>query len=58
MNQIRINLNAIPDHQRTARLTVVCTRCGKPVRRVHGGWDCGTPHKPGSAQMMYKKILE
>lgn len=54
MNQIRINLNAIPDVLRTARLAVVCTSCSKEIRRG----DCGTPHKPGSAQMMYKRILE
>lgn len=56
MNQIRLNVypNYVVDCPPRMRVGVVCTKCGREIRRG----DCGTPHRPGSAQMMYKRILE
>lgn len=51
MNQIVINQRPVGYPLRT-RLAVVCTRCEREV--VRG--DCGTRHRAGSAQMMYKRV--
>lgn len=52
MNQIRILTERPIDPRPLARIAVVCTKCGKEIRRG----DCGTPHKPGSAQMQYRRM--
>lgn len=51
MQQLILRTRPVSEPLRT-RLAIVCSLCSREIIRG----DCGTPHRLGSAQMMYKRM--